>query len=366
MKRILFFIILLSSGNILFPVSPDMDNLNVLINENKIHFEFINVVLSNLIKPQAEPEKLSDYANQKIKPEAAAKRIIDKDDSFYYSKFLEANQKDFEGNLLYFRGDYGEAHKPLKDAQGKIKELYEDSLERHTEHSRVLVAYAAQRIIKTNDVSSKHLMKLAFRDLKIAEDYYQLGWNQSPYQFRNKISLYEDGFRASRRARRFTILALMNFKTPNEDKQSYKKQSLSELQNSVNEGKVNDYEYMKVTLRNFIENKIIEGKISSSVNFPRPKGATDYEFKTNNSGTLDLMEILDDCYSIITYNRISILDETNNVIRKDSPGPVTPDSNAKPVPASGNGTSQPAKTSTPSNPSPVNQNPPVDSLERKE
>ena len=114
----------------LFSVSPDMDNLNILINENKIHFEFINVVLSNLIKPQAEPEKLTDYANTKIKPEAAAKRIIDKDDSFYYGKFLEANQKDFEGNLLYFRGDYGEAHKPLKEAQGKIKELYEDALHR--------------------------------------------------------------------------------------------------------------------------------------------------------------------------------------------------------------------------------------------
>ena len=52
-----------------------MDNLNVLINENKIHFEFINVVLSNLIKPQTEPEKLSDYANQKIKPEAAKKEL---------------------------------------------------------------------------------------------------------------------------------------------------------------------------------------------------------------------------------------------------------------------------------------------------
>ena len=272
--------------------------------------------------------------------------------SFYFGKFLEANKKDFEGTLLYFRADYGEAHKPLKEAQGKIKELYEDALERHTEHTRVLVSYAAQRIIKTNDISSKHLMKLAFRDLKIAEDYYTLGWNQSPYQFRNKISLYEDGFRASRRARRFTLLALINFKTPNEDKQTYKKQSLSELQNSINEGKVNDYEYIKVTLRNFIENKLIEGKISSSVNFPRPKGATDYEFKANSSGTLDLMEMHDDNYGIITYNRISILEETNNIIRKDSPGPTTPETNAKPAPNTGTGAgagttaSEPAKAPT--------------------
>lgn len=364
MKHKRLLLILLIAFNPLFSVAPDMDNLNVLMNENKIHFEFINVVISNLIKPQTEPEKLSDYENRKIKPEVAGKRIVDKDDSFYFGKFLEANQKDFEGTLLYFRGDYGEAHKPLREAQGKLKELYEDSLERHTEHTRVLVSYAAQRIIKTNDASSKHLMKLAFRELKIAEDYYTLGWNQSPYQFRNKISLYEDGFRASRRARRFSILALMNFKTPDEDKNTYKKQSLSELQNSINEGKVNDYEYIKTTLRNFIENKIIEGKISSAVTFPRPKGATDYEFKANTSGVLDLMEMHDDNYGIITYNRISILDETNNIIRKDSPGPTTPDTNAKP--ASGAGATTPAKTSQPASAPtepPVN---PANPVEKKE
>ncbi len=365
MKHKSLLLILLLTVNSLFAVAPDMENLNVLINENKIHFDFINVVISNLIKPQTEPEKLSDYENRKIKPEAAAKRIVDKDDSFYFGKFLEANKKDFEGTLLYFRADYGEAHKPLKEAQGKIKELYEDALERHTEHTRVLVSYAAQRIIKTNDISSKHLMKLAFRDLKIAEDYYTLGWNQSPYQFRNKISLYEDGFRASRRARRFTLLALINFKTPNEDKQTYKKQSLSELQNSINEGKVNDYEYIKLTLRNFIENKLIEGKISSSVNFPRPKGATDYEFKANSSGTLDLMEMHDDNYGIITYNRISILEETNNIIRKDSPGPTTPETNAKPAPNTGTGagagTPASEPTKAPTNP-PTN---PVSPVEKK-
>ena len=71
-----------------------MENLNVLINENKIHFDFINVVISNLIKPQTEPEKLSDYENRKIKPEAAAKRIVDKDDSFYFGKECEGKKKD--------------------------------------------------------------------------------------------------------------------------------------------------------------------------------------------------------------------------------------------------------------------------------
>lgn len=370
MKRIYLILFFLISKASLFAVSPDMENQNVLMNENKIHFEFINVVLSNLIKPQSEPQKLSDYIDMKIKPDIVAKRMIDTDDSFYYTRFLEANQKDLEGALYYYRGDYGGSQKQLREAEEKIKELYENSLERHNEHTRVLVTYAAQRILRSNDNSSKHLLKLAFRDLKMAEDYYTLGWNQSPYQFRSKIYLYEDGFRASRRARRLTLLALINFKTPNEDKPDYKKQSLSELQNSVNEGKVNDYEYMKATLRNHIENKKIDGKISSKITFTKPKSATSYGFDADSTRTLDLMEILDDCYGIITYNRISILDETNNVIRKDSSGPTKLDSNTKPSPQTGtttgnnNNTSQPAKSTV--NPPTTSPENPAKNSEKKE
>ena len=71
----------------------------------------------------------------------------------------------------------------------------------------------------------------------------------------------------------------------------------------------------------------------------------------------------DDSYGIITYNRISILEETNNVLRKDSSGPITPDTNAKPAPASGTNpgtepnTSQPAKSET--NP-PINPTNPME------
>ena len=57
MKHKSLLLILLLTVNSLFAVAPDMENLNVLINENKIHFDFINVVISNLIKPQTEPEK---------------------------------------------------------------------------------------------------------------------------------------------------------------------------------------------------------------------------------------------------------------------------------------------------------------------
>jgi hypothetical protein len=324
--KILLIIFLIQS---LYAVAPDEDSIRNLQKENKSNFNFINIIISNMVKPQAEADKLTDYQNLKIKPEAAAKRTLDKNDSFYFTKFLEANIKDNEGSMLYLKGEYDLAHKPLRESQEKIKELYEDALEKHNEHTRVLLSYIGTRIIKTDDFSSKYLLRLAFRELAIAEDSYTLGWNQAPYQFRNKINYYKEGFYSSRKARRFALLALINFKTYKDDKPIYKKQSLSELQNSVNEGRVNDYEYLKTTLRNLIENKLIESKISTSVGFPRPKTATDYEFKPNTGTAIDIMEIHDDNYNVITYNRISILEETNNIIRKDSPGPTYVDPNSK-------------------------------------
>jgi hypothetical protein len=317
----------------IFSLPVDEENLKVLMKENKEHFEFINIVLSNMIKPQAEPDKLINYQYLRIKPEVASKRTLDKDDSYYFTKFLEGNMKDNEAAMLYLKADYELSHKPMKFAQKNIKELYEDSLERHNEHTRVLLAYVANRVIKSNDFSSKYLLKLAFKQLTVAEDSYTLGWNQAPHQYRLKISHYQDGFQASRNARRFALLSIMNYKTENEDKYVYKKQSLSEMKNSINEGRVNDYEFIKVYLRNFIENKLIDGKIAVNVPFERPRTSMGYEFKENLGQKLDLMEMLDDAYGFISYNRISILDETNNVIKKESPGPSLTESNAKNSPS---------------------------------
>lgn len=321
--KFLFYLVL--SFN-LFSVPLTEENLKVLMNENKEHLEFVNVVISNMIKPQAEPDKLINYQFLKIKPDVASKRVLDKNDSYYFTKFLESNMKDNEGAMMYLKADYENAYRPMKEARERLKELYEDSLERHNEHTRVLLTWVANRVVKSDDYSSKYLLKLAFKQLAVAEEFYTLGWNQAPYQTRNKVTLYREGIQASRFARRYALIAIMNYKTTNDDKAIYRKQSLSELKNSINEGQVNDYEYLKTSLRNFIENKYIDAKISTNVPFERPRTAMGYEFKENTAQKLDLMEMLDDAYHLISYNRISVLDETNNVIKKESPGPTLTDS----------------------------------------
>lgn len=311
-KRTAFFALLFISVSA-YAVSPDEENLNILIQENKAHFQFINVAISNMRSPKLENPTDKNTPPAKEDDDSPDKKM----DNPYYNDFLTANLKDFEGTVLHFKGDYKNAQAPLKEAQIKLKEIYESALERHTEFTRVLLIYATHKILKTNDISAKYLLKLAYKELKLAENCYTMGWNNAPYQYRNKISLYESGIRASRKARRFGILALIEQKIPNDQKRLYKKEKFNEFKDSEYDGSVNDYEYLKKTLRNNIENKWVEGKISANYKFERPDTATNFTYIPNKHQPIDLMEMLDDIYGIITYNRISVKEETDKFVRKE-------------------------------------------------
>ncbi|MCB1145001.1 MAG: hypothetical protein H7A24_17715 [Leptospiraceae bacterium] len=297
-------------------LNPNMYNLDVLMKENQIYMEFINVAISNMISPKSENQKSpSELKESELSSEENSKNI----DSSYYYDFLKANQKDLEGSIYYFKGEYSTAYRPLRESQGKLKEMYESVLERHNEFSRVLIFYASNHVLRTKDRFAKHLIKKAYKELKIAEDFYTLGFNAQPNLFRNKLSLYRDGIQASRRARRFALLALIEFKTPNDEKANYRKQKMNAYRDAEYDGTSNNYEYLKRTLRNFIENKWLDSKISASVPFERPETATGFTYNPgNDTPPLDLMEILDDCYGIITYNRISVLEETNLFIKREN------------------------------------------------
>jgi hypothetical protein len=314
-KKSLSILIAVFFSASIFAVSPDMYNIKNLIEENRKHFEFINVAISNMIPPKADKDK---PFQPDAEPDPDKKHDRNKElDSSYYFDYLNANQKDFEGNIYYFKGDYGLAYPPLRDAEGKLKDIYESVLERHVEFSRVLSTYAGNRIIRSKDFTAKGLLKQSLRELKIAENYYSMGWNTSPYQFRDKIYLYEEGIQASRRSRRFALLALIEFKTPEDEKRTFKKEKLNEYKDASYDGSVNHYEYLKKTLRNHIENKWLEPKISANVTYERPDTATNFTFVPNVTPPIDLMEVLDDCYGIITYNRISVLEETNNFLKRE-------------------------------------------------
>lgn len=295
--------------------NPDIYTMQRLMDSNQENFEFINVAISNLWPPDSDPKKALEDAD---KMEQDGEKMHDKKqyDSLYFYDFRRASSKQLEGSIYYFKGDYNNSVAPLRESQRLLKDIFEDVSERHNEYTRVLLTYASNRIIPSKDSNAKYLLKLAFRELKNAEINYCMGWNTSPAQYRKKILHYEDGIRASRKSRRLTLIALIDYFTPKDEKRVYKKEKLGEFKDPAYDGSVNSYEYLKKTLRNYVENKWIEPQITSKIAFNKPMTNKEINYEAKPD-PINLMEVLDDCYGIITYKRMSILEITKQYLRKE-------------------------------------------------
>ncbi|GBF49804.1 hypothetical protein LPTSP4_13230 [Leptospira ryugenii] len=277
-------------------VSPEQTNLGILIFENKENISFINVCLSNLAPPQEEAPSAQPTAT----PSAdTGKKNLDHD---YFKLLKEANQSDFSGNMWYLQSNYTYAFRQLRRAQGELKNIFEVVIQKYIEDARSLLESAAPTIIRSNDSQSKALLRLGFRDLRSAEDLYTTGLNSSPHQYRYKLKLYQEGILTLRRAKRFAILAMIYSKTPDEDKPEYQYRSNEDLKEAREEEKQRNYEKVRNTLINFIENKRMERTV-------QPPGNPDAK-------PLDLLEQHDDNYGFITAKRLDLLLEANALIKE--------------------------------------------------
>ncbi|TGN16769.1 adhesin OmpL37 family surface protein [Leptospira ilyithenensis] len=277
-------------------VSPEQTNLGILIFENKENINFINICLSNLSPPQEDA--VAPAAGTTTA--APDKKNLESND--YFKMLKAANQTDFSGNMWYLQSNYSYAFRQLRGAQGELKTIYEVTLQRYIEDARALLESAAPAIIRSNDNSSKALLRLGFRDLRSAEDLYTTGLNSSPHQYRYKLTLYKEGILTLRRAKRFAILSMIYSKTPDEDKPEYQYRSLDDIKDARNEEKQRNYEKVRDTLINFMENKRMERAIA-------PPGNPDAK-------PLDLLEQHDDNYGFITSKRLDLLQEANLQIKE--------------------------------------------------
>jgi hypothetical protein len=278
-------------------VSPEQTNLGILIFENKENINFINVCLSNLAPAQEEAAKPAGAPG--ATPAEAPKKNLDND---YFKLLKEANQSDFSGNMWYLQSNYTYSFRQLRRAQGELKNIFEVVIQKYIEDTRSLLEAAAPAIIRSNDSQSKALLRLGFRDLRASEDLYTTGLNSSPHQFRYKLKLYQEGILGLRRAKRFAILAMIYSKTPDEDKPEYQYRSNEDLKEARVEEKQRNYDKVRDTLINFIENKRMEQTV-------QPPGNPDAK-------PLDLLEQHDDNYGFITAKRIDLLSEANLLIRE--------------------------------------------------
>lgn len=305
--------IILVSGELLWAVSPDQINLGILIGENRTNLKFINICVSNLVpltdeSAAANPDK-NPPNNTKVE-EPAVSGVAGKEE-FYkklgaipsYTSLKKANQFDFNGNMLYFQSNYSLSFKNLRAAQGEMKDLYQATHEQYLQNSRALLEYASPLIVRSNDKIAQHLLRLGFRDLKSSEDHFTIAYNSSPYQFRYKLLLYGEGIKIARRARKFALLAMIASKTPTEDKPEYQFVNLDDIRATVEKENISDYEKIRNTLINYIDNDLLQRKIV-------PPGEA-------KERPIDILEIHDDNYSIITSGRISLMDMSNDEIKTE-------------------------------------------------
>ncbi|MCZ8344048.1 MAG: AraC family transcriptional regulator [Leptospira sp.] len=293
-KFILLFALVVGHISHISAVSPEQTNLGILIFENKENLNFINVAVSNLAPSQEEATGT---------PPAAGTDPAKKNLDFEYFKLLKAaNQSDFSGNMWYLQSNYTYAFRQLRQAQGELKNIFEIVLQKYIEDAKALLESAAPAIIRSNDNNAKALLRLGFRDLRSSEDLYTTGLNSSPHQYRYKLTLYKEGILTLRRAKRFAILAMIYSKTPDEDKPEYQYRSNEDLKEARSEEKQRNYEKVRDTLINYIENKRMERTVL-------PPGNPDAK-------PLDLLEQHDDNYGFITSKKVDLLIEANSQIKE--------------------------------------------------
>ncbi|ABZ93522.1 AraC family transcriptional regulator [Leptospira biflexa] len=297
-KFILFFAMVVGHISHINAVSPEQTNLGILIFENKENLNFINVALSNLA-PSQEEAQTTAQPGAETPPQDPSKKNLDFD---YFKLLKAANQSDFSGNMWYLQSNYVYGFRQLRQAQGELKNIFEIVLQKYIEDARALLEAAAPTIIRSNDSNAKALLRLGFRDLRSSEDLYTTGLNSSPHQYRYKLTLYKEGILTLRRAKRFAILAMIYSKTPDEDKPEYQYRSNEDLKEARNEEKQRNYEKVRDTLINFIENKRMERTVV-------PPGNPDAK-------PLDLLEQHDDNYGFITSKKLDLLLEANAQIKE--------------------------------------------------
>ncbi len=229
MRKWIIQIIVLFSATAVFSVSPDQTFTERALKDNRYFLEFINKGVSNF---------------------GTEKNI---------EQLKEANQHNFNANLWYLQSDYVSSFKEIRASQELMRDLYLDLLtNRYIEDARYLLDLSAPRIVQSKDKKAEMFLRLGYRDLEVSRQYYLKGFNYNRFLFSNKIRHYIDGIKRARRAKRFAFLALIESKTPVEEKDEYRTQTLDEALRKIETEDISDYERVKNLLTNMINRQLFK------------------------------------------------------------------------------------------------------------
>lgn len=275
MKKTGLFIIIFLTGAAFIPllsISPDQTIAEHSLADNHYFLEFLNTSVSNF----------GNEENTK--------------------KLQEAAQANFNAHLWYLQNNFVKAFTEIRRSQQIMKDLYLELLQKkYLEDARALLDISAPIIVSAKDKKAELFLKLGYRDLEASRQFREVGYNYNKFLFSNKIRFFIDAIKRARRAKRFAFLALIESKTPLEEKDQYKTQTIDEHLNpgqNKDEEYVRDYEKVKYKLTNMLNRKLFENT---------------YNFFLHH----------DDDYSLINKDKINLL---NNIMKNVKTNEVSPDS----------------------------------------
>lgn len=222
----MFFVFVLGSPA-LQAAAPDQGFVEKILRENRYFVEFANVSVSNFGSPENE------------------------------KALKQANQHNFNANLYYLESNYVDAFKEVRLSQEVLLDLFYDVLQkRYIEDSRALLDLNAPIIIQSKDRKSALFLQLGYRDVEVARQFRDMGYNYNRFLFSNKIRYYIDGIKRARRAKRFAFQSLIESKTPIEDKAEYQTQTWDDIRNKDDRENIRDYERVKNNMVNQMNRKL--------------------------------------------------------------------------------------------------------------
>ena len=172
----------------------------------------------------------------------------------------EANQFKFEAHLEYLQGNYVRSFKLIKASQEILNQLYLKVVDYYLKDARDLLNISAPIIVHAKDKKAQLFLRLGYRDLESTRQFKDVGRNYTPYLYSNKIRYYIDSIKRARRSKRFAFLALLESKTPLEEKEEYKTQTIDEALRKVETEDISDYERVKNLLTNMLNRKLFLNK----------------------------------------------------------------------------------------------------------
>jgi len=226
-KTIIKLLILLTATFSIQPVSLNQATAERILKENRYFLQFIDVSVTNF---------------------GTEKNIDD---------LKKANKLNFQANLEYLQGEYVRTYKKIVLSQKVLRDLYQDVLDKYLIDTRKLLDISAPIIVQARDKKAQLFLRLGYRDLEVSRQFKMVGFNYNRFLFSNKIRFFIDGIKRSRQSKRFAFLAIIESKTPIEEKSEYKTQTIDEALRKFERDDISDYERIRIRLTNMMNRKLV-------------------------------------------------------------------------------------------------------------